>query len=152
MKRKIILSAVMIAVLAAGIFAIITIKNNSSNRTESFDTMEDALKTASFNMDYPDRLGGYPATVFASDSSTVEVQYGNGGFIRKTLGVNDNSGGSTKYGEVNEENINGLTVTLKGDDGLIYLAAWNDNNFAYTVKVNKGISVDEMTEYIEATR
>lgn len=154
MKKKIIISVVAVAVLAAVIFAVIAVKYKSASNSgiNSYDSMEEAVKKAAFNMEYSDRLCGYPATDYRSSSSTVEVQYGGGGYIRKTLGVTDNSGESENYSETNNQSINGHTVTCKGNDGLIYLAVWNDNNFAYTIKTNTGVSLDEMTEYIVATR
>lgn len=103
-------------------------------------------------MEYPDRLCGFPVTGFRSNSGMIEARYGSGGFIRKTLGVADNSGDKTEYHEIAEQSVNGLTVTLKGDDGLVFLAVWNDNNFAYTVSAANGVTADEMTDYIEATR
>ena len=154
MKNKIIISVVAIVILIAAVFAVITISNNYRQNENGVQTenMDEAAKNASFHMEYPDRLCGFPVTGFRSNSSMIEVQYGNDGFIRKTLGVADNSGNKTEYHESTEQSVNGLTVTLKGNDGLVFLAVWNDNNFAYTVSVTSGVNADEMTEYIEATR
>lgn len=154
MKKKNVITIIMVAVFVAAFIAVVVIKNNTpaTGKTQSYSSMEEAQKEAPFNMDYSDRLCGYPATDFEANSSTIEVHYADAGFIRKTLGVIDNSGNNTEYSESSEQSINGLSVTLKGNDGLVYLAVWNDNNFAYTISVNEGISIDEMTEYIEATR
>ena len=154
MKKRIVITIIMVAVFVAAFIAVVIIKNNTpaTGRIQSYSSMEDAQKEAPFNMDYSDRLCGYPATDFEANSSTIEVHYADAGFIRKTLGVIDNSGNNTEYSENSEQSINGMTVTFKGNDGLVYLAVWNDNNFAYTISVNEGVSVDEMTEYIEATR
>ncbi len=154
MKKKTIITIIVVAVLVAAFIAVIVIKNNtvSNGRTESFSSIEEAEKEAPFNMEYSDRLCGCPATDFKANSSTIEVHYGSAGFIRKTLGVADNSDSDTAYSESGEQTINGLTVTCKGNDGLVSLAVWNDNNFAYTISINEGVSIDEMTEYIEATR
>jgi uncharacterized protein YxeA len=154
MKKRIVITIIMVAVFVAAFIAVVVIKNNTpaTGKTQSYSSMEEAEKAAPFNMDYSDRLCGYPATDFEANSSTIEVHYADAGFIRKTLGVIDNSGNNTEYSESSEQSINGLSVTLKGNDGLVYLAVWNDNNFAYTISVNEGISIDEMTEYIEATQ
>ena len=155
MKNKIIIGVVAIVILIAAVFAVITISNKSKqneNGVQTYENMDEAAKNASFNMEYPDRLCGFPATGFRSNSSMIEARYGDDGFIRKTLGVADNSGNKTEYHESTEQSVNGLTVTLKGNDGLVFLAVWNDNNFAYTVSVANGVNADEMTEYIEATR
>lgn len=154
MKKKIVITIIMVAVFVAALIAVIVVKNNTpaTGKTQSYSSMEEAEKAAPFNMDYSDRLCGYPATDFEANSSTIEVHYAEAGLIRKTLGVADNSGNNTEYSESSEQIINGLTVTCKGNDGLVYLAVWNNNNFAYTISVNEGVSVDEMTEYIEATQ
>jgi FlaG/FlaF family flagellin (archaellin) len=154
MKKKILISVVAVVVLLAAVFAVIAVKYKSTSNggINSYNSMEEAVKNAAFNMEYSDRLCGYPATDFKSSDSTVEVQYGSGGYIRKTLGETDINGESNDYAESNNQDINGHTVTCKGNDGLIYLAVWNDNNFTYTIKTNTGVSLDEMTEYIEATR
>ena len=154
MKKKIVITIIMVAVFVAALIAVIAIKNNTpaAGRTQSYSSMEEAQKAAPFNMDYSDRLCGYPATDFKANSSSIEVRYAEAGFIRKTLGVIDNSGSKEEYSEISEQNINGLAVTFKGNDGLIYLAIWNDNNFAYTISVNNGVPLDVMTEYIEATQ
>lgn len=155
MKNKIIISMVAIVILIAAVFVVFTINNKfeqNEGGAQTYENMDEAAKNASFHMEYPDRLCGFPVTGFRSNSSMIEVQYGNNGLIRKTLGVADNSGNKTEYKESVEQSVNGITVTLKGNDGLYYLAVWNDNNFAYTVSAATGVTVDEMTEYIEATR
>ena len=146
---------VAIVILIAAVFVVFTINNKfeqNEGGAQTYENMDEAAKNVSFHMEYPDRLCGFPVTGFMSNSSMIEVQYGNNGLIRKTLGVADNSGNKTEYKESVEQSVNGITVTLKGNDGLYYLAVWNDNNFAYTVSAATGVTVDEMTEYIEATR
>lgn len=154
MKKKVILSIAAITVLAAAIAAVIAVKNTafSSDGASSDKSSEAIAAQAAFGMEYPERLCGYPADSMTSNSSTIEVPYGKGGFVRKTLGVNDNSGDKTAYSETSEQNVNGRTVTVKGEEGLIFLAVWTDNNFAYTIKPCEGVSLDEMTEYIKVTR
>ena len=115
--------------------------------------MEEVLGEAAFNMDYPDRLCGVPVTGFKANSSMIEAHYGGDtNYIRKTLGVSDNSDNNNQYNESSRKDINGKNVTLKGNDGLIFMAVWNDNNFAYTISSAEGVDIYEMTEYIEATR
>ena len=75
--------------------------------------------------------------------------------LRKTLGVTDNSGNNAEFDETNEQDVRGVKVTMKGKDGKVYLAVRNQNNFAYTISISdlgKGADIDEMIEYIKATR
>ena len=146
---------VAIVILIAAVFVVFTINNKfeqNEGGAQTYENMDEAAKNASFHMEYPDRLCGFPVTGFRSNSSMIEVQYGNDGLIRKTLGVADNSGNKTEYHESTEQSVNGINVTFKGRDGLVFLAVWIDNSFAYTVSAATGITIDEMTEYIEATR
>ena len=153
MKKKAIISIVAIVLLVAAVIAIIIFNSKiNSGRVQVFDSMEEAKKEATFDMEYPDRLGGIPYTSFESNSSMIEVHYGNENYIRKTLGVKDNSDANKEYKETDKKSINGITVTFKGNGGLFYTAVWNDNNFAYTVSLSNGITVEEMTDYIESTR
>ncbi len=155
MKKKVILSIAALVVLAGAVLAVIIIKQRTTPKSggPSYNSYAAAVEQASFRMEYPERLCGYLVTDFISNSSTIEVQYGHGGFVRKTLGVNDNSGDDgNAYSETNEQTVNEMTVTVKGDESLIRIATWIDNNFAYTIKLNDGVSLEEMTEYIKSTR
>ena len=152
MKKKIIIAVIMIAVLIAAIAAVIVIKNKtvSNDTIKSYDTIEEANEAADFTLEASDRLCGVPATDYKSDRTTVEVYYGNAGYIRKT--TNEANSGKSDYPEVNEQNFNGREVTLKGEDGKIFIAEWDENNFAYTISLNEGVEADEMADYIDATR
>ena len=156
MKNKVIISIVAALILIAALLSVISfnnkLKQNNGGGQQIYKSFEEAEKNAAFDMKYPDRLGGFPVEGFVSNSSMIEVRYESGGFIRKTLGVTDNSGDTTEYTETTEHIVNGVSVTFKGDDGLVRLAVWNYNNFAYTVSVSRGVAAEEMTEYIEATR
>lgn len=151
MKKKIIIAVIMIAVLIVAIAAVIVIKNKtvSNDTIKSYDTIEEANEAADFTLEASDRLCGVPATDYKSGRTTVEVYYGNAGFIRKTTGT---AGSKSDYPEVNEQNFSGRDVTLKGEDGKIFIAEWIENNFTYTISVNEGIETDEMADYIDATR
>ena len=153
MKKKIIMSVVAILILTAAIVAIIMFNNKlNGGRIQSYNSIEEAEKEAAFSMQHPDRLCGVPATGFKANSGMIEVLYGDSNYIRKTLGVKDNSGNTAKFKEKTDLNINGMDVTLSGDGGLYSLAVWNDNNFGFTVSTNEGITADEMAEYIETTK
>ena len=156
MNKKII-AIIGVALLIAAICTVFVIKhkNGVQNASQnSYDTFEEANNAADFNLEYSDRLCGDIPTGYNANSSTIEVQYGNSGFIRKTLGVNDNSGNSKDYDLTAEQDVDGRKVTFKGKNEKIYLAVWNYNNFAYTIELNEngeGVTQEEMIEYIEAT-
>ena len=56
--------------------------------------------------------------------------------FRKAVGSEDISGDYNEYASVTEQDVNGRTVTLKGDGKLTYLAIWTDGEFSYSVSVS----------------
>ncbi len=119
---------------------------------------EQALDAADFPVQYSDRLCGYPATGFYADSGTAEIDYNGIGLTRKAIvpvSGSDEAGISKDYGESSENDINGVTVTFYGKDKKVFLAVWTDNNFDYQISLDEstgGVSSDEMTDYVMATR
>jgi len=155
MKNKIVVSVAAIVVFIIATAGIIVFNNRSKQNNgviQNRSSMEETEESAAFDMEYPDRLCGIPATGIETSSDRIEVRYGDTNFIRKAFVATDGDENKTEYAEVREQNVNGVTVTFKGSDGLVYLAVWNDNNFAYTVHAGQGVAADEMIEYIEATR
>ncbi len=152
MKKKVILSLVLVAVLIAAVVAVIAIKNKVTDHdnVQSFESIEEANENADFDLMHSDRLGGYPATGYESGSRIITVTFANAGYISKSLDAP--AGSSAEYGESNDVDIDGITVTFKGDDGKVSLAEWNYNGYYYTVSLTESTDADTMTEYIMATR
>ena len=151
MKKKII-AAVLVALLVIAAVVLIVYGQKTS---DSGREMTQSVDSANFNMQYSDRLAGVTVTNVKSNSSTIEVTYGDAGYCRKTLGVADNSDNRSDLDEEVQQDITGYRVTLKGKGGSYYLATWSYNSFAYTISIDGqsgGVSLDEMTEYIKATR
>jgi hypothetical protein len=139
------------AVSFCAVFLIKSCVNNNDGKSDGLSDKEQA----SFPIEYTDRLGGHPVTEQRSDSSTIEIVFGGFGYIRKTYAVVDNSGGKSNYTEKSETNIDGINVTFYGKNSAVYLATWNNNNFAYTISIDNetdGVSPAEMSEYVRRTR
>lgn len=45
-----------------------------------------------------------------------------------------------------------VSVTLKGNDGLVYLAVWTDGGYSYALNVTAGLSQSEMTALVSEIR
>ncbi len=71
--------------------------------------------------------------------------------FRQSLGDGDNSGDYTVYAETLVKEIGGLSVTLKGDGQVYPLAVWNDEEYAYSISTEPGLTIAEW-ETIIATR
>ena len=51
------------------------------------------------------------------------------------------------------EKIGDWDVTLKGNDGKVVLAVWNDGTYSYSISLDEqGVSLDEMTALVEAVK
>lgn len=122
------------------------------------DTLEEAEKNAGFSIQVPEKIGGVSATAFRnSGQEMLEVIYYNGeqevARIRKGTGMEDISGDYTKYSDVKTEKIGDWDVTLKGNDGKVVLAVWNDGTYSYSISLDEqGVSLDEMTALVEAVK
>lgn len=58
--------------------------------------------------------------------------------LRKAVGVDDPSGDYTQYAEELVLDINGTSVTLKGEDGRYVLALWQEGDYAWSVRLWEG--------------
>lgn len=122
------------------------------------DTLEEAEKNAGFSIQMPDKIGGVSATAFRNlGQKMLEIIYYNGeqevARIRKSQENADNSGNYVGYSEIKNEKIGGLDVSLKGNDGKVVLAIWNDGAYSYSISVDEqGVSLDEMTALVEAVK
>lgn len=108
-----------------------------------YTTIEDAQKLAGFNMTIPQTMpeGYSKSAIRAIKSKMIEIIYLNGDSeirIRKAIGNEDISGDYTSYKEEKETQINGVKVTMKGDNGKVNVAVWNDGGYVFSITVNCG--------------
>ncbi len=149
MKKKIIACVIALILLAGATAGVIIAKNRSAADTaKSYDNLEQANEAADFNLVGSDRLCGYPQTDYEASSSEVKINYAGGSYVTKTLGETGESG---SYEETSEQDVDGVTVTLGGEDGKVFFASWTDNGFSYAISLASGVDTDEMIEYIKAT-
>ena len=158
-KKKLIIAVAVVAALAvAALIAVILLKNSAAvpdSEIKTYDTIEEAKEHADFDLVYTDRLAGYPETGYSSNGSTIEITYGSAGTVRKTCAPGSGREAGKEYGEVTEREIDGIPVTFIGTDGKIYFAAWTANDFVYTISLTAdtgGVSAEEMTDYVKATK
>ena len=156
MKPKAVIWTVIIAVFAAALAAVIVIRHNTvgknDDRPYSIPASDAPEAETEFILEGSDRLCGYPATDYKADGSTVKITYADAGYITKTLGETDGGAGGKKYAETAEQEVDGRTVTFKGNDGAVCFAVWHENGFTYTISVKGGANAEEMIEYVKATR
>lgn len=72
-------------------------------------------------------------------SELAQVTYSDGtqtAVFRKSAGTEDNSGDYTVYETALQLELEGYTVTLKGDAGGYVLAVWSKDGYAYSLKLS----------------
>lgn len=89
----------------------------------------------------------------ATDDHLAEVQYtGNADsetlILRKSEGTGDISGDYTQYEQTSTIEINGISVTEKGNGRLISLAYWTDGTYACSIALSSGCSSAQMEQMI----
>ncbi|MEC0183999.1 hypothetical protein P4H61_21150 [Paenibacillus peoriae] len=81
--------------------------------------------------------------------SIIEVDYSNGKEkinYRVAEGSEDISGVYNNHSQVSKKNINGIQVTLKGEN-LVNQAIWNRDNKSYSLYMESGVSVEIIEQY-----
>jgi len=95
-------------------------------------------------------------TKYADNDGMAEITYKDSGknnaVYRISKGNEDNSGDYTDYGSTVKTDIDGSTVTLKGDDGTFALGIWNEGKLSYSIALSKGINKAGWQKMIESIR
>lgn len=68
---------------------------------------------------------------------------------RKSVGMEDNSGVYLEFDRVQEEDVNDIQVTLKGDADRVYMILWQKDGFSYSICEEEGIPTEEVPEWLE---
>ena len=126
----------------------------SGNPYAEYDTLEEAENTIGFEISVPDSYGECTEPYYAViEGKILEVQYYNGDdrgmIISKSRGSEDISGDFNEYNTVTETEVNGNTVTIKGNGDEFSLALWVSGDYSYSVSVSSGISENALKEIIE---
>lgn len=125
------------------------------NPFTDFNTLAEAEKQTGFYITLPDAIGSSNNKIYrAMNDEMLEVIYVNGedetGRIRKARGSEDISGDYNEYAETETVSVGGIDVLLKGDAGLVKLAVWTNDGYAYYVSSEAGMTADEMMALVSA--
>lgn len=125
------------------------------NPFTDFNTLAEAEKQTGFYITLPDAIGSSNNKIYrAMNDEMLEVIYVNGedetGRIRKARGSEDISGDYNEYAETETVSVGGIDVLLKGDAGLVKLAVWTNDGYAYSVSSEAGMTADEMMALVSA--
>ncbi len=123
-----------------------------------YETMDDASVAAGFALTVPETAAGLSEQiiqVYEGDPNMIEVIYQDDNSsvtVRKeasgSRGESDISGVYVDYDEKSEEDVNGIRVTLTGDNQLVHVATWLRGDYNYSVYSDAGMSRSEMLDLI----
>ena len=126
------------------------------NPIESFDTIDEAQKALKYKVIVPKELLGkynikYINTISRELFQICYINKGNDILFRMGQGVDDISGDYNDYKTNIIVNINGRNIKLKGNDNLIKVATWSENNMSYSISVDNGMKQDDIIKIIKST-
>ena len=127
------------------------------NPWTDYDSKDDAAQAAGFDLTVPDEISGCSEKSYrvlsAEGDVMFEIIYASGedetARIRKAPGANDVSGDYNEYAETETVDVDGGSVTMKGEDGLVKLAVWTNGDYSYALSVENAISQSDMAALVE---
>ena len=121
------------------------------NPWTDYDTVEDAASAAGFDLTAPAAIAGEAQSawrVMTGGQTIFEIRYGDGITLRKAPGTGDISGDYNDYAESQDVAAGDVTVTARGNDGVIYCAAWEADESTYSLTSDAGLTADELAAIV----
>lgn len=130
-----------------------------ANPFVEYDTIEEAEKAVGFDLSVPESIDGLSERIIRVDSEDqlIEVIYQNGQDedqeirIRKAVGTDEISGDYNEYSQSRTLDVDGIAVTVKGDDDLITVATWAQDPYVYSIGnySDSGFTEGELVKLIQ---
>lgn len=118
--------------------------------------LADAAKAAGFELAVPEKVNGSPRRdIQTIDGEMIQVFYGDEDdevCIRKAPGGEDISGDYNSYAQVTAVDVDGTSVTMKGENSLIRLALWTSGGYTYSISARSGMSSSDMAALVRSVR
>lgn len=125
--------------------------NYSMEECESLDALKESvgfdveeMKGIPFDVDhvsYTNVFGIARVEYAGKDGEVLTFSKGQGE-------ESDVSGDNNEYSDASTVELNGTSVTMKGNGNSVNLATWSKDGYSYSISVSPGISEDEMEEMI----
>ena len=126
--------------------------------TDCADIAE-AAKLAGFEMTLPEGIEAKSIVYRAIEGEMIEVIYFSGESseseimrFRKAKGTDDISGDHNQYTEESGIESESLHIDTRGRDGMVYVAVWTDDGYAYSMTFQNGVSKGDVSAYAAAIR
>ena len=122
------------------------------NPLTEHETLADLAKTVGFDVTLPTLDKAYKETAFIDISgTTADVRFADGEdtiIFRKAKDSDDISGDNNTYKENKTITVKGVSVSVKGNDG-INIATWQKDGFNYSFSSDKAMTQDALVKAIE---
>lgn len=117
------------------------------------ETLADVEKEVGFDFIVPSAINGFDKCEYRANKadSMAEVIFKNGDEeirFRKAAGDGDISGNYTEFSEQESVDVDGTTVTMKGESGKVNLATWSADGYAYSIDCTTAVDKITMTDYV----
>ena len=124
-----------------------------ANPFMTFDTLEEAEKSAGLSMNLPEMVGDHVISIYRSmPERMLEIIYTLDEDmikVRKEAGNKDISGNySAEVYEERDLQIEDLTVHLQYKEDKIYNAIWTQDGYSYAMTADGGVSEQALTELV----
>ena len=122
------------------------------NPLTEHETLADLAKAVGFDVTLPTLDKDYKETAFLDISGTIaDVRFADDEdtvSFRKAKGTDDISGDYNTYKENKTITVKGVSVSVKGNDG-INTATWQKDGFTYSFSSDKAMTQDALIQAIE---
>ncbi len=129
---------------------------NMVNPFVDYETLEAAEEAAGFELEAPDSINGFPDKLIqVMSGKMIQVMFLNGDdrlIIRKQAGDEDISGDYGEYSRIVSIDIDGRTVTIRGDGDLIHTALWTSDGYSYAIMADTPIKEADMSALVSQVK
>lgn len=124
-----------------------------ANPWSEYATVSEAGDAAGISFNAPEKLGDMGISYIQAMNGLAEVRYGTDEAeitYRKGAGTDDISGDYNEYAEISEAAVAAVTVTLRGNDGKVFSALWDDGANSYAYYAANGVTAETAQAHIAA--
>ena len=128
-------------------------KTEVSNPFVEVSNIKEVESLVGFTITVPDKVLDYKdKRISVIENEMIDITYTKKKSkltIRKGIGTVDISGDYNNYSDIKENIIDGVAVTTRGNDNLIFNATWNNDNYTYAIVSNTGIDSKDIVNLVK---
>lgn len=127
----------------------------SSHSIEEYGTLEDLADASGFSvLHVPDIPFTVTKTIYTNAFGIARIDYYGAEaemltFSKAEEDGSDISGDHNEYASVEDFETDGVRIILKGNDGIVSLASWTKDGFAYAIQLAPGIEPETVKAIVE---